>query len=221
MKQILKELYHKKRRDYAVWNYLWLFADDKNSIEFSHSDLCSRFSLPLSSLHRILNIYPEMWNEEKVYVKYEKIRYKQFKVTFYPKGKKIISTDLAVNTLDNELFNWLKTDYYPRINYDYTDIARHKRFVGLIREKLEKALKSRKREVNNEIIKEIFQQFFNQIDSWWINNGIVSLTVINKNFTQILNKQIQSNGNGGKKRDSYTKAAEESGDIDFSKLTEK
>lgn len=216
MKQQLRELYRKNTRDFEVWNYLWLFADDSNEIEFAHSDLTMKFNIPLSSLHRILNLYPELWNEEKTFVEYEKVAYKRFRVKFYPKGKRAKKQ----TTLDihDELFIWLKTDYYPSIDYDYDEITKHKKYVKLICEKLEKAMKQRDPNVTEESLKETFKYFFKNIGDWWIQNGNITLTLINKHFTKIIN-QIKTS-NGGKKRDSYSKAAESIDGVDFDKLAE-
>jgi hypothetical protein len=82
MKTLLKELYHKNRRDFEVWNYLWLFSDESNSIQFSHTDLYCRFNVPLSSLHRMLNKYPEIWNGDKTFVEYRKSKSPPYMTSF-------------------------------------------------------------------------------------------------------------------------------------------
>ena len=215
MKQFLRELYNKNRRDFEVWNYLWLFADN-NSINFTLSELSGRFGIPMSSLHRILNMYPEKWNEDKVFVEQTKVAYKQYNITFYPKGKKAPKSDAF--TIYNELFDWLK-EYYADLDYDYTDMAKHKKYVKTICNKLEKAMRDRNTEVTNDSLSDTFKFFFLNIGDWWKDSGNVSLTVINKNFTKILN-QIKNNGTS-KKRDSYSKAAAQVDQVDFSKLTQK
>jgi hypothetical protein len=216
MKQQLKELYGKNRRDFDVWNFLWLFSSKKdNSIEFSHSELCSRFSVPPSSLHRILKIYPEQWNEgETIMVEYNKVGYGKYRVRFFAKGKK--KDKQEIHTIYDELYEWLG-EYYRSIDFDYSDMDKHKRYVKLICDKLEKAMKERETEINDESIKETFRVFFQNIDEWWIEQGNITLTLVNKHFTKILN-QIKSNRNG-KKGDSYSRTREEAESIDFSKLT--
>jgi hypothetical protein len=216
MKEQLKTLYQKNRRDFDVWNYLWLFADN-NSINFTHSDLAARFGLPASSLHRILNIYPEQWNEEKVFVEYEKIAYKQYNVKFYPKGKKATKTEL--HSVYDELFVWLK-QYYADLEYDYADLTKHKRYVKIICDKLTKAMKKRGTEITDDLLRDTFKFLFINIDDWWKESGNITLTMVSKHFTKILN-QVKTNNGGTKKRDSYTKAAEKVDEVDFSRLTRK
>lgn len=215
MKEFLKELYIKNRRDFEVWNYLWLFSEN-NSIEFTPSSLAGRFGLPPSSLHRILNIYPEIWNKEKIFVEYTKLAYKTHSVTFYPKGKKIPKN--KEYTVHDELFDWLG-GYYRELDFDYTDLSHHKRYVKLICDKLKKAMTEKATEITNETLINTFQFFFLNIDDWWKDTGNITLTVINKNFTKILN-QVKTNGNKSK-RDSYSKAAAKVDEVDFSQLTKK
>ena len=213
MKELLKELYKSNHRDFEVWNYLWLFADESESIEFSHTELCSRFNIPLSSLSRVLKIYPERWNKDKVLVEYEKVEYKAFKVTFYPKGKK--TTSAPTQTIHDDLYDWLK-GHYKQIDFDYADMPSHRKYVKTICDKLQKAMKERNTLVTDQSTKDTFQFFFTNIDSWWKDNGTITLPLISKHFTKILN-QIKTSKNG-KKRDSYSKAAEQIDGIDFGKL---
>lgn len=215
MREQLKELYLKNRRDFEVWNYLWLFSEN-NSINFTHSELCARFKLPASSLHRVIKIYPEKWNEKKVFVECEKVAYKQYQVTFYPKGKK--ATKSNIQTIYDELFDWLK-EYYANIEFDYADINKHKRYVKIICDKLKKAMKEKNTDITDDSLRDTFQFFFLNLPEWWKENQNITLTLINKHFTKILN-QVKSNGNG-KKRDSYAKAAAEVDEVDFSQLTKK
>ena len=216
MKFLLRELYSKNKRDFDVWNYLWLFSDESNSIEFSHIDLCARFKVPLSSLHRMLNKYPETWNTDKTFVEYEKTGYKNYRVIFYPKGK--VTPKAKIVTIHDELFDWVKI-FYKEKNFDYLDLSKHKRYIKTICTKIEKAMKSRETEVTDESLKQTFILIFENIPEWWVDNGNITLTTINKNFTKILN-QIKSN-NGTKKRDSYSKAAESVSGIDYDSLAAK
>jgi len=213
MKEFLKELYNDSPRDFDVWNYLWLFSDSKHEIEFSHSELCGRFKVPLTTLNRILKKHPEYWNDEKCIVTYEKVGYKQFKISFFPKGKK--AAKQVKPTIDDELYKWLK-EYYKKIDFDYADLPKHKRYVKIIREKIESAMKSRNTLVTDESSFTTFQMFFGGIPEWWKENSTITLPLVSKHFTKILN-QIKSNANG-KKRDSFSKAAESADSIDFGKL---
>ena len=218
MRTLLKELYHKNRRDFDVWNYLWLFSDESNSIQFSHTDLCCRFKVPLSSLHRMLNKYPETWNTDKTFVEYEKIGYKNYQVVFYPKGKKV--SKVKVVTMYDELFDWLK-EFYKQKKFDYSDLAKHKRYVKTICGKVENAMKNKETEVTDENLVKTFKIIFENLPEWWVESGNITLPTISKSFTKILN-QIKSNNNaGGKKRDSYSKAAEGVAGIDYDKLAAK
>jgi predicted CopG family antitoxin len=213
MKLLLKELYHKNRRDFDVWNYLWLFSDESNSIQFSHTDLGCRFKVPLSSLHRMLNKYPEIWNIDKTFVEYEKTGYKSYKVIFYPKGKKEIKAKTI--TIHDELFNWLK-EFYKEKNFDYSDLTKHKRYVKTICGKVEKAMENRDTQVTDESLSDTFKLIFENLPEWWVDSGNITLTTISKNFTKILN-QIKAN-NGATKKDSYSKAAESVTRIDYDDL---
>ena len=182
MKHLLKELYGINRRDFNVWNYLWLFSNELNSIQFSHTELCDELNISLPLIGRIMNKYPQIWNEDKIFVEYEKVGYKEFKVTFYPKGKKENKKVNKDAIMYDELLSWLK-EYYIDMKFDYPELVKH------------------------------------NIPEWWIENGNITLPTINKSFSKILN-QIKSS-NAGKKRDSYSKAAESISSIDFSKLTAK
>ena len=215
MKEQLKALYLKNKRDFEVWNYLWLFSDN-NSINFTHSELATRFNLPASSLHRILNIYPESWNDEKVFVEYGKVAYNEHKVTFHPKGKK--SPKQEGEYLYDELFEWLK-EYYLDIEYDYSDMLKHKRYVKIICDKLKKAMKHKNSDVTDDLLKDTFKFLFLNIDDWWKESGNITLTQISKHFTKILN-QVKTKNGGTKKRDSYSKAAAQIDEVDFSQLTQ-
>jgi hypothetical protein len=213
MKTLLKELYHKNRRDFEVWNYLWLFSDESNSIQFSHTDLYCRFNVPLSSLHRMLNKYPEIWNGDKTFVEYEKVGYKNYQVVFHPKGKK--EAQVKISTIHDELFVWLK-DFYKGKDFDYSDLSKHKRYIKIICGKVEKAMKDRKTQVTDENLADTFKLIFENLPEWWVESGNITLTTISKNFTKILN-QIKAN-NGAKKKDSYSKAAESVTSIDYDDL---
>lgn len=214
MKKLLKELYLKKKRDFDVWNYLWVFSDDSNIIVFNPSELCGRFNIPPSSLHRILNKYPEDWNGDKTFVEYERLKRKEFKVIFHPKGKKLKKTSTQPVIYD-ELFNWLK-QHYKNIAFDYQDLNQHKHRVKTICDKVTKAMKDKNTEITDESVKDTFKYIFLNMPQWWVDNGNITLPLVSKHFTKILN-QVKNQTNG-KKRDSYSKAAETADGIDFEKV---
>jgi hypothetical protein len=216
MKEFLKELYIKSKRDFEVWNYLWLFSEN-NKINFSQTELSARFRLPPSSLHRILNIYPEQWNDKKVFVEYSRVAYKKYNVTFYPNGKKYPKQE--VYTIYDELFEWLK-GYYAELDFDYADIKDHKRYVKVICDKLKKAMLKNGTKVDEALLKNTFKVVFTNIDDWWKDTGNITLTLVSKHFTKILN-QLKANNGNSKKRDSYDKAAAKVDEVDFSKLAAK
>jgi hypothetical protein len=220
MKLLLKELYNTNRRDFDVWNYLWLFSDESHSIQFSHIDLCGRFKVPFSSLHRMLGRYNETWNADKIFVEYSKVGYKKYQVVFHPKGKiksKAESVSTVITVYD-ELFEWLK-GFYKQKNFDYMELSSHKKYIKTICTKVEKAMRDRNTEVTEESIKQTFKIIFENLPEWWVDSGNITLTTISKSFTKILN-QIKTN-NGAKKRDSYSKAVESVGVIDYDSLASK
>jgi hypothetical protein len=218
MKERLRELYVENKRAYDIWVYLWLFSDSTNkSIEFSHTELSYKFEVPMSTLNRILKQYTERWNSEKIYVNYVKSGYKRYTITFYSKGKQLNNVERS--TIYDTMFDWLKTYYYSK-DFEYSDLRKHKRYVKIICDKLTKAMKDKDVNVNNDSLFETFQFFFDNIPDWWVDNGNITLTTINKSFTKILN-QIKSENNGRNKSDSYSKAAESATAIDFDKLAAK
>ena len=218
MKHLLKELYGINRRDFNVWNYLWLFSNELNSIQFSHTELCDELNISLPLLGRIMNKYPQIWNEDKIFVEYEKVGYKEFKVTFYPKGKKENKKVNKDAIMYDELLSWLK-EYYIDMKFDYPELVKHKALIKTICGKVKIAMNNKNIDVTDESISSTVKLIFNNIPEWWIENGNITLPTINKSFSKILN-QIKSS-NAGKKRDSYSKAAESISSIDFSKLTAK
>lgn len=215
MKELLKELYIKNRRDFEVWNYLWLFSSN-NEIEFNTLDLSIKFNLPMSSLHRILKTYPDNWNENKTFVQHKK-HYRLHRITFYPKGKAIPKS--KNRDFYDDLFDWLKNDYYSELDFDYVDLIKHKPYIKTICNKLKKAMLEKSKEFNDELLISTFKLMFTSIDDWWKDSGNITLVIINKNFTKILN-QVKKNGNKSK-RDSFSKAAAKVDEVDFSKFTDK
>jgi hypothetical protein len=217
MKEFLRLLYKRNKRDFDVWNYLWLFSDN-NSIDFTHAELCGKFNLPPSSLYRTLNSNIESLNtNEKTFIEYEKVSYRNYKITFYPKGKK--SSVPQKNILYNELYVWLK-DYYEKIEFDYDDMLKHKKYIVTICGKIKRVMKSKNNEVTDESLKNTFIYFIEHIDDWWKETGNITLPLISKHFTKLLNQVKKSNGTR-KKSDSYSKSAEQVDSIDFSKITRK
>lgn len=213
MREGLKRLYIKNKKAFEVWNYLWLFSEQKK-IQFELSDLSKKLDIPYSTLNRILNNYDKYWNKKKTYVEYYKVGYKKYEVAFHINGKKKTSNDS--DTIYEELFGWLK-DYYLEHDFDYVNLKDHKRYIKTICNKLKKAMKERGTEVTEELTKQTFKFIFTNIDEWWVNTGNITLTVISKNFDKILNQVKSKNGN--KKRDSYSRAAAEVDEVDFSQFT--
>jgi hypothetical protein len=209
MKLRLKELYIKNHRSFQVWEYLWLFSDTNNSIEFTHSDLRGRFNIPETSLCRILEQAHE-WNDERIIVEKIKIKPKTYRIVFHPRGRR----NAKVITVHDELYVWVRK-YYESQEYEYNDLAKHRRYVKIICDKLVEAIKKRGAEVTDDLLKQAFYAYFNNIDDWWRNNSF-TLPAINKHFTKILNQVKQSVN--GKKRDSYSKATESAEQVDFGKL---
>ena len=217
MKHFLRPLYKRNKRDFDVWNYLWLFSDN-NSIDFTHADLCGKFNLPPSSLYRTLNSNIESLNtNEKTFIEYEKISYRNYKITFYPKGKKSIV--LQNNILYNELYAWMK-EYYDKMEFDYDDMLKHKRYIVTICSKIKRVMKAKNTEITDESLRDTFCYFISNIDDWWKDTGNITLPLISKHFTKLLNQVKKSNGTR-KKSDSYSKSAEQVDSIDFSKITRK
>ena len=216
MKDFLKYLYNKNRRDFEVWNYLWLFSEN-NSIEFTHSDLCNRFDIPNSSLHRILNSNLDSINtDENIFIEYDRVAYKKYKVVFHLKGKKVNKKE--ENKIYEEIYDWLK-DYYASIDFDYQDLLKHKRYIVTICNKMRKVMKLKNRNFTDEDLRDTFYFFMLNIGDWWKDTGNITLPLLSKHFTKILN-QIKTNGTR-KKSDSYSKSAEQIDSIDFAKLTRK
>lgn len=216
MRDFLKYLYKKNKRDFDVWNYLWLFSDN-NRISFTHSELCDEFKLPSSSLHRILNRNIEEINsDEKVLIDYERTSYKNYQIIFYPKGKK--ENQKTEFTIYDEIYLWLK-EYYDSIGFDYEDISKHKKYIVTICTKMRKVMKVKDNIVTDETLRDTFYFFVLNIDDWWKETGNITLPLLSKHFTKILN-QIKSNGTRTKS-DSYSKSAKQVDSIDFDKLTRK
>ena len=218
MKTLLKDIYLKNQRDFQIWNYLWIFSDENNSVEFSHSELSGRFNIPISSLYRVLSIYPELWNKDKIIVESERLPHKVIRITFHPKGKRIEKSNIY--TVYDEAFDWIK-EFYAEIKYDYPDIAKHKKYIKNICDKLEKAMVANNTDITRESLITTLQTFFIKIDDWWRDSGNMSITSINKHFTRILNQIKANKNNNGKKRDSYSKAGEKASSINFDKLARK
>jgi hypothetical protein len=181
-------------------------ADDKNEYEFHNSELLCRFNITPPTLHRALK-YGLNYGDI-TFIKLDKIGNKLYKVKFYDNGKK----KNAIKT-NQELKKWIIT-YYKERDIDYVDISNHKKYVDMIYQKIEKAIKQRgKFEVNEDICNDTFKMFFKKLPNWWLEHAF-TLPTINKNFTKILN-QIKFNSNG--KQSNYV-SAEKNLDIDFEKL---
>ena len=207
----IQELYRKSQREYSVWVYLWLFSE-KNQVSFTYTSLSSQFGIPISSLHRIINKNIEKWVKNGVDISIIKSEYKNHIIYF--KAKK----ETAQIPLTEELYIYLK-QYYTSIDYDYADLPKHKRYITTICNKLKKAMQQKGTIVDENNLKTTFVVFINNIDGWWKDSGNITLPLISKHFTKILN-QVKNNANG-KKRDNYSVAASKADEINFDNLTRK
>ena len=207
----IQELYSKSHKEYGVWVYLWLFSE-KNQVSFTYTELSTQFNIPISTLHRIINKNITSWALQGIDISISKSEYKSHVIYF--KSKKIESKA----PLNEELYAYLK-QYYSQIDYDYPDLVKHKRYINTICNKLKKAMQQKGTIVDENNLKETFIVFISNIDGWWKDSGNITLPLISKHFTKILN-QVKNNANG-KKRDSYSIAAKQADEIDFGKLTRK
>ena len=207
----IQELYSKSYKEYSVWSYLWIFSD-KNQVSFNYTNLSAQFNIPISTLHRIINKNITKWARQGIDISIGKSEYKSHVIYF--KSKKIVSK----TPLNEELYAYLK-QYYSQIEYDYPDLVKHKRYINTICNKLKKAMQDKGTIVDENNLRETFIVFISNIDGWWKDSGNITLPLISKHFTKILN-QVKNNANG-KKRDSYSVAASKADEIDFGKLTRK
>ena len=215
MNKELQELYKKSSKEFNVWSYLWIFSD-KSQVSFSYSDLSSRFGIPISTLHRIINKNISAWHKVGAHISIHKSEYKNHVIYF--KKKKTTNKITFLEDRNEELYDFLKL-HYASLDYDYPDINKHKRFIETITKKLKKAMIFKGTVVTNESLKETFKVFISNIDDWWRESGNITLPLISKHFTKMLN-QVKNNSNG-KKRDNYSVAANQADEIDFDKLTRK
>lgn len=211
MKEQLKVLYKNSKREYDVWSYLWIFSE-KNKVSFTYTSLSSQFNIPVSTLHRIINKNITSWALQGIDISISKSEYKSQVIYF--KSKKIESKI----PLNEELYAYLK-QYYSQIEYDYPDLDKHKRYINTICNKLKKAMQDKGTIVDENNLYETFIVFISNIDGWWKESGNITLPLISKHFTKILN-QVKNNANG-KKRDNYSIAANKADEINFDKLTRK
>lgn len=207
----IQELYFKNHKEYSVWSYLWIFSD-KNQVSFNYTSLSTQFNIPISTLHRIINKNINKWALQGLDISISKSEYKSHVIYF--KSKKTAQKA----PLNEELYAYLK-QYYSQIDYDYPDLGKHKRYINTICNKLKKAMQQKGTVVDENNLRETFIVFISNIDGWWKESGNITLPLISKHFTKILN-QVKNNANG-KKRDSYSIAASKADEIDFGKLTRK
>lgn len=213
MKKKLIYLKQKNDKYFSVILELWLKSDDLGNLEVSKEKLMILFNCSAPTFN---SLYEKYINE---YVTSERIekRKKIFKLNFgsieVQDKKQKSKLNKNENTLDNELKDFLK-NFYINNDFDYPDISKHYRYAQSIYSKLVEAMKKREGiEITEQTKKDTFQFFFNNLPTWWIQNKKISLTIINKNFTNILN-QIKTT-----KNDKYSKTAIESESIDFSQFT--
>lgn len=211
MKEQLKVLYKTNHKEYLVWSYLWVFSD-KNKVSFSYTKLSSKFGIPISTLHRVINKNIAKWSEQGLDISISKVEFKTNIISF----KSVKET--SKNSLNDNLYRFLK-HYYNSIDFDYADIDKHKRYIQTILNKLKKAMIEKGSVVDENSLEETFKVFITNIDGWWKDSGNITLPLISKHFTKILN-QVKHNANGTK-RDNYSIAANKADEINFDKLTRK
>ncbi len=217
MKEQLRFLYEKKRNWFEVWNYLWLHTESDNSFHFTYTDLCCRFNVSKSCLHRILKIQ-EQWNTVKVFSKITKDG-KGFIVKFYPLGKKAGTPPPPPETQDqtDRIFEWI-LEYYVRKEVVYPELKRHKKYIPLLFRKMDRAIQEHsKKKPSKEAIEKTLYAFFEKLPEWWVNNQ-PTLDALNKHFTKIYN-QIK-NDSSNKKGEKYADASKRTKDLDYSGIFE-
>jgi len=214
MKEQFKTLYQKNKRHWEVWVWLWMQTNNKNSAIFTYRVLSSRFSVPKSTLVRVISQQDE-WNGDKIYSEVVALGNCEYKVTFYPNGKKAIKKLDSV--LEDTLYDYVKGKY-KGMEYDYPNIAKHKIYVKKILAQLVQAMNNRGTEVTDQSKTDTFKMFFESIPTWWVENSF-TLASINKNFATIIN-QIKTNGNSTK-GNNYNKAIRETSDADYSDIAKK
>lgn len=213
MKEQFKTLYQRNKRHWEVWVWLWMQTNNKHSVIFTFRVLSSRFNIPKSTLVRVIAQQDE-WNEDKIYSEVVSLDKCEYKVTFYPNGKK--APKRIDSALEDALYDYVKAKY-DEMEYDYPNIAKHKPYVKKILTQLVKAMNNRGTEVTDQSKTDTFKVFFENIPNWWVENSF-TLTSINKNFATIIN-QIKSNGNG--KGNNYIKAIKETSNADYSDIAKK
>lgn len=215
-----KLIYLKNNNDkyFSVILDLWLKSDDYGNLEVSKEKLMILFNCSAPTFNSLYEKYIlEYVTSERI----EK-RKRIFSLNFESleiennnqNQKQKTKLNKKESLIDKELKDFLK-DFYIKNDYDYPDLEKHYRFAELIYTKLVDAMKKREGvEITDVTKKDTFFFFFNNLPNWWVENRNISLTVINKNFTKILN-QIKTT----RKDDKYSKTAIESESIDFSQFT--
>lgn len=233
MKNIWLKLYGKPTFDF--WFYLWINSGSK-PLKFTINDVY------LKSMKEIIDpdlIVQEVEDynliffdkkDSKIYCEIVKSNpglhptLTIYTIKWFLNGKKVDIIDGEVNNSKENTFkkitDELMKDYLPLFynlnKYDYPDLKNHRRFVNSILEKITQAIKLRQdndeTELTDEYIMNGFKIFFDSIPKWWIENQVLGLPSINKNFSKILN-QIKHESN------SKIKQQQQSSEfIDFNEL---
>lgn len=213
MKEKLRELKNNNDKNLSVILDLWLMSDNEGNIEVSKEKLMILFNCSAPTINVFFEKYiSEFLVSERIY-KRKKIFTLNFGVENNIK-KNTVERKKKESLIDKEIKDFL-VDFYAKNDFDYPELKNHFRFAELIFQKLIDAMKKRNElEITDQAKKDTFFYFFNNLPVWWVENKTIALTVINKNFTKILN-QIKTTKNN----DKYSKTAIESQSIDFSRFT--
>lgn len=213
MKNQLRWLYKNNKRCWEVWNHLWLFSDDMNSIAFTYNEICGALSIPHTTFKRMLgNTAWANTDKQRVEILREG---NKIKVVFYPNGKPA-EREARDTSVEDELFLWLKTDFYPSHQVDYPNIGNthHKNKVSPILKKIKKVMRVKGTEVTDETVITSFKVYFENMPAWWLEHQ-PTLPAVNKHFTEILGaiKKVRDDKN------SQARAAASA--VDFSQVAQK
>lgn len=170
--------------------FMWLNSNVKNLYEFDISDICFQFELSRSTVFRVLKA-----NDFQVSKLEKGIFQVDLTISSKQKSKSLIPSDVKIENkiAMNKMFSFLN-DFYIKKEFNYPDLKKHLKYAEQILKKLDDMLVSSNVELSMDNRMGSFQVFFENIPNWWVDNKVLTLTVLNKNFTKIIN-QIKSNTN--------------------------